>query len=69
MTAVINLPVYMRLGNTDECHIGDIDIDVNGDDTLQWEPPEMAALLRAAADAIDNPSEDDEEVPDAAARG
>jgi hypothetical protein len=66
MAAAINLPVYMRLGNTDECHIGDVEIDVNGDGTLQWGRQEMAAMLRAAADEIENPSE---EVPDAAAHG
>lgn len=68
MAAVINLPVHMRIGSGDEFHLGDFTVDVNGDGTLQYGRPKLAEMLRAAADEIENPTVDEQEVPDAPAR-
>lgn len=61
MAAAVNLPVYMRIGATEECHIGDVEIDVDGDGTIEFGRPELAAMMRAAADEIEHPAVDDEE--------
>ncbi|MFF9312158.1 hypothetical protein ACF1BS_14730 [Streptomyces sp. NPDC014748] len=64
----VTLPVYMRVGNTEEILIGDFTADLmNGAGALRYGRPELAALLRAAADEIEAPSGEDGEVPDAAA--
>ncbi|MET7321513.1 hypothetical protein [Streptomyces sp. NPDC005549] len=66
----ISLPVYVRVGDTEELHLGDFTVDLaNGTGALAYGRPQVAALLRAAADEVENPSEDDAEVPDAAAHG
>ncbi|MFF9199970.1 hypothetical protein ACF09L_32665 [Streptomyces sp. NPDC014779] len=63
------LPVYMRIGAAPEFHLSDLTLDLADEGgALQYGRPELAAMLRAAADAIENPTEPDEEVPDAAAR-
>jgi hypothetical protein len=62
MAADFKLPVYVRVGDHPEAHFGDVTIGLT--DGLLDEAAyrkEMAAFLRAAADAIENPSEDDEE--------
>ncbi|WP_171110589.1 MULTISPECIES: hypothetical protein [unclassified Streptomyces] len=65
----VTLPVFMRVGDTEEFHLGDFTVDlVDGVGALQYGRPELAAMLRAAADEIENPS-DGEGVPDAAAHG
>lgn len=61
MAAMINLPVFIRVGSTPEIRLGDFTVDVNGDGTLCYGRPELAALLRAAADEVENPSPDDSE--------
>ncbi|MFG2780815.1 hypothetical protein ACGFY7_23545 [Streptomyces prunicolor] len=66
MPAEIALPVFMRIGSGDEFHLGEITVDVDVTEaTLTYGRPELATFLRAAADAIENPSE---EVDDAAPR-
>ncbi|MET7933482.1 hypothetical protein [Streptomyces sp. NPDC005322] len=65
----LTLPVFMRVGDTEEFHLGDFTVDlVDGVGALRYGRPELAAMLRAAADEIENPSENGEEVPDAAPR-
>ncbi|WP_282698234.1 hypothetical protein [Streptomyces sp. CC208A] len=65
----LTLPVFMRVGATTEFHLGDFALDLADErGALQYGRPELAAMLRAAADEIENPTEPDEEVPDAAAR-
>lgn len=63
----LTLPVYMRVGDTEEFHLGDFTVDlVDGVGALQYGRPELAAMLRAAADEIENPSTDDVGVDDVA---
>lgn len=63
----LTMPVYMRVGDTEEFHLGDFSVDlVDGVGALRYGRPELAAMLRAAADEIENPSTDDEGVDDAA---
>lgn len=58
----MTLPVYMRVGRSDEFHLGDFTVDLaDGDGSLRYGRPELAAMLRAAADEIEHPSEDGEE--------
>lgn len=66
MAVVVNLPVHMRVGDGEEFHLGDFEVDVNGDGTLRYGRQQLAEMLRAAADEIENPSEDDEGVTGAA---
>ncbi|WP_128818016.1 hypothetical protein [Streptomyces sp. S063] len=68
MTASLNLPVYLRVGSTPEVRLGDFTVDLDGEGTLKYGRPELAQLLRAAADEIENPSRD-EGGDDAAADG
>lgn len=63
----LTLPVYMRVGDTEEFHLGDFSVDlVDGVGALRYGRPELAAMLRAAADEIENPSTDDVGVDDVA---
>lgn len=64
----LTLPVHMRVGNSEEFHLGDFTVDLmDGDGIARYGRPELAALLRAAADEVENPSADDEgDVDDAA---
>ncbi|MBK3563214.1 MULTISPECIES: hypothetical protein [unclassified Streptomyces] len=65
----LSLPVYMRVGDQPEFRLGEFTFDlVEVDSSLQYGRPELATLLRAAADEIENPSDTSEEVPDAAPR-
>ncbi len=65
----VAFPVFMRVGDTEEFHLGDFTVDLlDGVGALRYGRPELAALLRAAADEIENPSKDDEGVDDAAPR-
>lgn len=62
-----SFPVFMRVGDTEEFHLGDFTVDlVDGVGALKYGRPELASLLRAAADEIENPTEGDEGVDDAA---
>ncbi|MFB7228514.1 hypothetical protein ACFCY9_12430 [Streptomyces fimicarius] len=67
MPAEITLPVFLRVGSTPEFHLGDFTVDLVGG-ALKYGRPEVAQLLRAAADEIENPSPDEGE-DDAAAHG
>lgn len=59
MPAEITLPVYVRVGNHEEAHFGEVTIPVtSGEATLPCFRREMAAFLRAAADEIERPSEE-----------
>ena len=63
----LTMPVYMRVGDTEEFHLGDFSVDlVDGVGALRYGRPELAAMLRAAADEIENPSTDDVGVDDVA---
>lgn len=67
MPAEIKLPVYVRVGEQDEAHFGEVTISVpEGEATVSAVRRELAAFLRAAADEMENPSQDEEEVDDAA---
>lgn len=73
MPAEITLPVHIRVGDHPETHVGDLVLPLTATvaegglriGIEEYRTP-MAAFLRAAADAIENPSEDDEEATDAA---
>ena len=64
MAAAINLPVFLRVGSTPEICLGDVTVDVTGDGHLRYGRPELAALLRAAANEVENPGPDDHEQED-----
>jgi hypothetical protein len=59
MPAEIVLPVYIRVGDSDETHLGDVALPVQGDEVkVTGFRTEMAAFYRALADALENPSEE-----------
>lgn len=63
----VSLPVYMRVGDTPEQHLGTVTMPLRGGHAeLVGLRTELAALYRALADALEGPLQD-EEVPDAAA--
>lgn len=65
MTAEITMPVVVRVGET-EAQWGTITFTAeDGPLTEDMILRQTAAFLREAADRMENPSEDDEEVPDA----
>ncbi|MFB7704352.1 hypothetical protein [Streptomyces niveus] len=51
----------MRVGGTPEFHLGDFTADLDGEGTLAYGRPQLAQLLRAAADEVENPSPDNNE--------
>ncbi|MFJ5638660.1 hypothetical protein [Streptomyces sp. NPDC093223] len=58
----------MRVGRSEEFHLGDFTTDLLDDvAVLTYGRPQLAALLRAAADAIEHAGQSDEEVPRAVA--
>ncbi|MEU8760656.1 hypothetical protein [Streptomyces sp. NPDC048659] len=63
----LHLPLYMRVGGGPECLIGDLALPMPyGTLKLSALRAELANARRTAAEAIENPTPD-EEVPDAAA--
>jgi hypothetical protein len=49
------MPVYLRVGDGAECHIGDVTFDTPADHvTMQPVREGIAAFLRAAADAYEH---------------
>jgi hypothetical protein len=68
VTALVNLSIFMRVGSTPEFHLGEFTLNLDGEGTLKYGRPQLAQLLRAAADEVENPSPD-EEGNDAAADG
>ncbi|MGE7135998.1 hypothetical protein [Staphylococcus warneri] len=67
MPAEITLPVYVRVGDVPEAHVGEVTVPVQGDQiTVRTVRQQVAAFLRAAADAIEKPGEVTEEVDGAA---
>ncbi|MEU9921882.1 hypothetical protein AB0H51_11395 [Streptomyces griseoluteus] len=66
MPAEIKLSVYLRVGQTPEAHFGDVTMPVrDGEVQVHVYRQHLAEFLRAAADAVENPT-DDEGVDDAA---
>jgi hypothetical protein len=62
MPAEIVLPVYVRVCDSDEIHIGDVALPVTDDEVkVPGFRAEMAAFYRALADVLEKPDEDDEE--------
>lgn len=65
MAALVSLPVWLRIGDSDEgCQIGAIEMDV-ADGTRTG--PAVAAFLREAADAYERAGQED--TADASAHG
>lgn len=62
--SVITLPVYLRIGDTPEAEIATVDLPTHGPEQLTATRQAIADMLRAAADAFEQP--DAQEVPDAA---
>ncbi|MER8158154.1 hypothetical protein [Streptomyces sp. NPDC094472] len=68
MALTVRLPVTLQVGNEHPAaEIGWVEFDV-GNDTETSVRSAVADLLRATADVLENPG-DDEEAPDAAACG
>lgn len=66
MPAEIVMPVYVRVGET-EAQWGTITFTAEDGPLTEGKiRSQTAAFLREAADRMENPSEDDEGVPDAA---
>ncbi|MEU1141791.1 hypothetical protein ABZ392_33785 [Streptomyces sp. NPDC005885] len=62
----LTLPVHMRVGDQPEFHLGVFTVDLLDEvGALRYGRPELAALLRAAADEIESQTVDVKEVPDA----
>jgi hypothetical protein len=60
MAAVVSLPVFIQVGSENEpSEIGWVEFEI-GNDTVQSIRRAVADALRAAADALENTSEDDE---------
>lgn len=58
----LTMPVFMRVGGQEEFHLGDITFDLaSGEHAMPYTRADLASFLRAAADEIENPSEDAEE--------
>lgn len=67
MPAEIVLPVYVRVGDHPGTHFGDVTVGLtNGKLDEAAYRKTMAEFLRAAADAIENPTETEEGVDGAA---
>ena len=64
MALIARFPVFLRVGDTPEAEIATIDFPVNGNGRIAVDRKAIADMLRAAADAFENP--DQEEDPDAA---
>jgi hypothetical protein len=62
--ATARIPVFMRLGGSDEHQIATVDFPVDGNGVMAVDRTAIAEMLRAAADAFEHP--DQEEDPDAA---
>ncbi|MDT9688186.1 hypothetical protein Q5762_07420 [Streptomyces sp. P9(2023)] len=60
MAALVNMPVYMRLGGSAEVEVGRIEIPVSGDGTIDFDRAQFAAMLRSAADAYETPEQEDD---------
>ncbi|MFF7851914.1 hypothetical protein ACFZDF_30645 [Streptomyces sp. NPDC007910] len=68
MSAEVELPVYVRVGDGVEAHIGTITLPLTGPVLDQAAiRAEMTSFYRGVADALDSPPDDDEEVDGAAA--
>ncbi|WP_267244360.1 hypothetical protein [Streptomyces sp. PR69] len=66
MAAMVDLPVFIRLGRGgDPIEIGTVEFDMSGDGTVTFNRSRIADLLRAVADAVEHP---EQEVSDASAR-
>lgn len=51
MASIGKLPVYMRIGDSEECEVGTVELDlIDGQITTR---ANLAGLLRAAADQIE----------------
>lgn len=64
MALIARLPVFLRIGNTAEAEVASVDFPVHGNGRLTVDRKAIADMLRAAADAVEHP--DQEEDPDAA---
>lgn len=64
MALLATFPVFMRIGAAPEAEIASVDFPVNGHGVVTVDRQAVADMLRAAADAIEHP--DQEEDPDAA---
>lgn len=54
MPAEISLPVFVRVGDSEETHLGDVTFPVQGDEVqVAGLRSEMAAFYRALADALE----------------
>lgn len=59
MAHAISAPVYLRIGGGAELQIGDIQVPVDGNGSIQMRRAELAAALRSAADNLDTPPPSD----------
>ncbi|WP_125935292.1 hypothetical protein [Streptomyces sp. WAC 06738] len=65
MASAASLPVFMRLGlSWEPVQIGSVELPVSGDGRMTFERAAVAEMLRAAADEIEHPTEDDEGAAD-----
>ncbi|MFJ3834454.1 hypothetical protein ACIPY6_02935 [Streptomyces sp. NPDC090054] len=62
MARIARFPVYLRIGDTPEAEIATVDFPISSKGRITVDRHAVADMLRAAADAYEHPSPD-EEVP------
>jgi uncharacterized protein (UPF0254 family) len=53
MAGTLAIPIYLRIGNGTEAEVGQVVLEVHGDGTVTMTTSDIAAALRATADAIE----------------
>lgn len=66
MPGTFDIPIYLRIGSGTETEVGQVVLDIDGDGTVTMTTSDIAAALRAAADAMEASAK---EVADAAPDG
>ncbi|MBP5883166.1 hypothetical protein QBA57_28625 [Streptomyces scabiei] len=64
MPGTFAIPIYLRIGSGTETEVGQVVLDIDGDGTVTMTTSDIAAALRATADAMEASAK---EVDDAAA--
>lgn len=59
MAANERMPVFMRVGDGEEVEIGELEFSTSEEATLVGTRAAVADLLRTAADAFENPEQED----------
>ncbi|MFE7273032.1 hypothetical protein [Streptomyces sp. NPDC057623] len=66
MPGTFDIPIYLRIGNGTETEVGQVVLNIDGDGTVTMTTSDIAAALRATADAMEASAK---EADDAAPNG